>query len=200
MPLRFVCSIILILGLTSCLGLKPRPDNTKLYALGLTNLAQSSPTISFEKGYVARPQLPVYMEGTGLKLISDDKEIVTVSNARWAESIDVGVARSMSHYIENLDSSLRSDFYPWIRTAEVAFVLQLNFDHLIATSDGRIFISASWNYEHTAGVTKTGVFVNNTIEWSPGDVPSMIKGINTALSLLANEIVDSLKKEALTTK
>ena len=201
MLLRFICLIILISGPTACIDLKPRPDTTKLYALGLSDPVQNSPTsASTAHGYIARPQLPVYMEGSNLKLISGDREIVNVSGARWAESMDMGVARSMSYFIENWNNDLKSDFYPWIRNENEAFVLQLNFNHLIATSDGRILLGANWKYEDATGATETGVFSNNTIEWSPGNIQSMVTGINTALNLLAKEIVDSLKKEELTTK
>lgn len=200
MPLRFTCLIILLFGLTSCIGLKPKPDKTKTYALGLSESVQSSSAPSTARGYIARPQLPVYMEGSRLKLISGDREIVNLPGARWAESMDEGVARAMSYYIETLSGGLKSDFYPWIRTNDAAFTLKLNFHYLIATSDGRILIAANWKYEHTAGEAKTGVFANNTLEWSPGDAQSMVEGINAALKLLATEIVNSLKKEELTAK
>lgn len=200
MLLRLTCSIILLFGLTSCIGLKPKPDNTKTYALGLSEPVQSSSVLSTARGFIARPQLPVYMEGSGLKLISDDREIVNLPSAQWAESMDMGVARAMSYYIETLSGGLKSDFYPWIRTSDAAFTLKLNFHYLIATSDGHILIAANWKYEHTTGETETGVFANNTLEWSPGDAQSMVDGINAALKLLATEIVDSLKKEELTAK
>ena len=190
MQLRVTCLIILLFGLTSCIGLKPGPDNTKTYALGLSEVVQSSSATATARGYIARPQLPVYMEGLGLKLISDDREIVNLPQARWAELMEMGVARAMSYYIQTLSGGLKSDFYPWVRTDDAAFVVQLNFHYLIATSDGRILIAADWKYEHTAGETETGVFANNTIEWSPGDAQSMVDGINAALKLLATEMVE----------
>ena len=114
--------------------------------------------------------------------------------------MDVGAARAISHYIEALSGGLKSDYYPWTDANDAAFKVQLNFNHLIATSDGRILVSANWKYKHKAGKTKTGVFASNAIEWSPGDVKSMVDGINNALKLLAAEIVDSLEKEVLKTK
>jgi uncharacterized lipoprotein YmbA len=199
MPLRFISLTVLLFGLTSCIGLKPKPDNTKIYALGLSDPAQSSSDMPIVKGYIARPQLPVYMEGYGLKNISDEREIVDISDARWAESVDIGVARAMSYYIETLSGGLKSDFYPWVRTDDAIFILQLNFHHLIATNDGRILISVNWECNYAGGETETGFFANNTLEWS-GDAQSMVDGTNTALELLAAEIVDALKKEVLAAK
>lgn len=199
MPLRLICFIILLSGLTACIPLQPRPDNTRTYALGLPDSEQNSAATSpakssVAKGYIARPQFPVYMEGSHLKLISENREIVNVPNAHWAESMEVGVARAMSFHIETLNSDLKSDFYPWVDAGDAAFTLKLDFNHLIATSDGRILIAANWKYKHGTGETKNGVFADNTIEWLPGDAQSMVDGINEALKRLAAEIVDSLKK------
>ena len=204
MTLRLICFIILLSGLTACIPLQPRPDNTRTYALGLPDSEQNSaatspskPSVaksSVAKGYIVRPQFPVYMEGSHLKLISENREIVNLPNAHWAEQMEVGVARAMSVHIETLNGGLKSDFYPWLRAGDAAFTLQLDFNHLIATSDGRILIAANWRYKHGTGETKNGVFADNTIEWLPGDAQSMVDGINEALKRLAAEIVDSLKK------
>lgn len=181
--------------MSACIGLKPKPDNTKTYALGLfepTQVHSNTPTIS---GYISRPQLPVYMEGSGLKIISEDGEITSLSEARWAEPMDVGIARTMNHYIEMLSSNLTSDFYPWTCKNGTAFKLQLDFDQLVATIDGRILISANWSYKYGDDQLKRGFFNDSTIEWSPGDAQSMISGVNQVLRLLAADIVKALEKE-----
>ena len=199
MPIRFIFLTILLFGFTSCIGLKPKPDNIKTYALGLPDPIRNSPDIPVTKGYIARPQLPVYMEGLRLKHISEEREIVDIPKARWAEPVEMGVARAVSYYIETLSSGLKSDFYPWIRADDTAFTLELNFHHLIATNDGRILISVDWKCNYAGGKTETGFFANNTLEWSD-DAQSMVDGINAALEMLAAEIVDSLKKNALAAK
>ena len=200
MLLRYLFLTLMLWGFTSCISLKPKPDKTKTYALGLSDPIQDRSTNFIAKGYIARPQLPVYMEGYRLKLISDDREIIDVPNARWAEPIDMGVARAISYYIEALSDGLKSDFYPWTDANDAAFKVQLDFNHLIATSDGRILISANWEYKYGVDEIETGVFANSTIKWSPGDAQSAVYGINEALKLLAAEIVTSLKKEILPTK
>lgn len=197
---RLIFLMALFVGLTSCISLKPKPDNTKIYALGLSAPVQASSETSIAKGYIARPQLPVYMEGSGLKLIADNREIVNLPNARWAESMDIGIARAISCYIDELGGGMKSDFYPWVRPDDATFTLQLDFHYLIATSDGRILISANWKFNFAGDKTKTGVFANNTIRWSPGDAQSMVDGINQALELLTTEMANALKKEALTAK
>jgi len=200
MLLRFTGLTIVLFWLTACIGLKPKPDTTKIYVLGLTEPIQNNLTVPVAKGYIARPQLPTYMEGYGLKFISDDSEIVDIPDARWAEPIDMGVARALGACIERLNGGLKSNFYPWTRPHDATFTLQVNFHRLIATGDGRILIAADWQYKHASGKTENGVFTNNTIKWSPENAQSMVVGINTALDMLSNAIVASLKKEFPNTK
>lgn len=200
MRLLFIYLTVLFLGLTSCVSLKPKPDGTKTYALGLSKPVLNGLDVPIKKGYVARPQLPAYMEGYKLKQISDEGEIVNIPDARWAEPLNIGVARAVSHYIEVLNSELKCDFYPWARPDDAAFTLKLNFHQLIATSDGRIFISVMWEYRNAADEkAESGFFVNQTQKWS-GDPRSMVGGVNAALELLVAEVFDTLKKETLTAK
>ena len=193
MLLRFITLTITTLGLTSCIGLNPSPDNTKMVALGLSDLAQTRSTAPVAKGYIARPDFPVYMEGNRLKVLSKNGELLNLPDVRWAEPIDTGVARALSSYIGISSDGLESDFYPWVRTNDVKFVLKVRFHHLIATDNGHILASASWEYDRGTDKTQTGFFVNNTVSWSPGDAQSMVTGMNTVLKLLASEIVDTLK-------
>ena len=200
MLLRFIFCAIITLAVTSCIGLKPKPDNTKTFALGISNLSQlqSSSVDSAIKGYIAQPEFPVYMEGNKIKILSKGGEILNLPGVRWAESIDMGSARALSHYIETLsDSFIKSSFYPWIQPDETAFIIRVKFHHLIATDDGHILVSANWECSYNNDETQTGSFVKNTIKWSPNNPQSMIAGINTALELIASEIVETLKKKAL---
>ena len=202
MQLRFIFLAIIASGLASCINLKPKPDNTKTFALGLSNLAEQPAGSNFNsiKGYIARPEFPVYMKGNEFKLLAEDGEILRLPNAYWAEPIDMGVARALGSYIETHNGSFRNDFYPWVRTDGTTFTLQVKFHQLIATDDGRILVSANWEYSYGADKTQTGFFENDMIEWSPGDPRSMVTGINKGLELLASEIVVALKKEALSAK
>ena len=199
MLLRLTFPIALLLGLTSCIGLKPKPDNIKTYLLGPSDLAKSDSGALVAQGYIARPQLPTYLEGYTLKKVSKEREIVTISKARWAEPVHMGVARAISSYIKTLSGGIRSDFYPWTHTKDATFTLQLNFYELIATDDNRILISVSWKCNYAEDKVITGFFENSELKWS-GNARSMVDGINKALGLLAAEIVESLKKEILTAK
>jgi len=183
--------------MTSCIGLKSKPDTTKTYALGLSDPVQDNSVKTAKRGYLARPQFPVYMEGNTLKMLSKDGEILALPNARWAEPIDTGIARTVSHFIALSNNDLKSDFYPWVRDENPAFTIKLSFHHLIATQDGRILISANWICNYADGEVKQGLFADDTIEWSPKDAQSMVNGINKALNLLAKDIASTLGTPSL---
>ena len=194
MLLRAITLFIVACGLSACVNLKPREDHTKTYVLGPIELAASSSDQAIEQGYIARPQLPVYMEGYGLKVRSANGEINSLSGARWAEPMDVGIARALSHYIEAKNGGIKSGFYPWPQSSAASNTLQVKFHHLVATADGRIQLSASWELKRATGAPLTGVFTAIDGAWSPDDAQSMVAGVNAVLEALADQISSSLKK------
>lgn len=194
MPLRVIILFIAACCLSACVNLKPREDRTKMYVLGPIDLPVSSSAQVVEQGYIARPQFPVYMEGSSLKVRSANGEINHLAGARWAEPLDVGVARALSHYIEAKSGGIKSGFYPWPQPSAVSNVLHVKFHQLIATADGRIQLSASWELKRATGAPQTGVFTAVDGTWTPGDAQSMVAGVNAALEALAWQIFDSLKK------
>ncbi len=194
MLLRLIFLFILSVGLTACVNLKPRADATKTYVLGPMALPVADASQQIERGYIARPQLPVYMEGATLKVRSADGEIANLAGARWAEPLEVGVARALSHYIEVQSGGVKSGFYPWSQSKKAANTLYVKFYQLVATTDGRIQVSASWELQRASGQPLTGVFTTVDTEWIPGDAQSMVAGVNAAIEALAGQISSSLKK------
>ena len=194
MLLRLIFLSIVSVGLTACVNLKPRVDATKTYVLGPVELPIAGASQQTERGYVARPQLPVYMEGTTLKVRSTDGEIRSLDGARWAEPLEDGVARALSHFIELKSGGVKSGFYPWAQSSKTTNTLYVKFHQLIATADGRIQVSASWELKRASGTPLTGVFTSVDEEWISGDAQSMVAGVNAAIEALAGQISDSLKK------
>ncbi|CAA6689727.1 MULTISPECIES: membrane integrity-associated transporter subunit PqiC [unclassified Lentimonas] len=194
MLLRLITLLILVCPIVGCVNLKPREDTRKEYTLGLINLPSVQPDQEVERGYIARPYFPAYMEGYGLKVRSADGELIEVEGARWAEPIDLGVARSLSHYIEVASGGLKSGFYPWPQSNFEDNVLHLRFHQLIATAEGRILLSASWELKQEGRESRSGVFTFTESTWNQGDPQSMVTGFNVALEAFANEIWASLKK------
>lgn len=194
MILRVFVLLVLSFSLIGCVNLKPREDTRKVYTLGALELPVADSTQQGERGYIARPHFPGYMEGDGMKVRSADGEIRDLEGARWAEPIDVGVARALSHYIESASGGIKSGFYPWPQLSFAENVLYIRFHQLDATSDGRIQLSASWELKRTSSEPQSGVFTISDGTWTPGEPRSLVAGMNTALEALADKIFSSLKK------
>ncbi len=193
MLLRLITSIVLICTLAGCVNLKPREDTRKEYTLGLIDLPRVESDQQVERGYIARPHLPGYMEGYGLKVRSLDGELTELDGARWAEPIDLGAARALSHYIEVASGGVKSGFYPWPQSSFENNVLHVRFHQLIATAEGRIQLSASWELKRVGADSLSGVFTHAEGTWQQDEPQSMVTGFNAALEAFANEIWASLK-------
>ena len=194
MLLRLITLIALIGPLAGCINLKPREDTRKEYTLGLIELPRVESGQGVERGYIARPHLPAYMEGYGLKVRSSNGELTELGGARWAEPIELGVARALSHYIEAASGGVKSGFYPWPQSNFEDNVLHVRFHQLIATAEGRIQLSASWEVKREGVDSLAGVFTSSDVTWIPGDSESMVTGLNAALEAFSNEIWASIKK------
>ena len=194
MILRVFVLLALSLSLIGCVNLKPRDDTRKVYTLGALELPVADSQQLGERGYIARPHFPGYMEGDGMKVRSADGEIQDLEGARWAEPIEVGVARALSHYLETASGGVKSGFYPWPQLSFAENVLYVRFHQLDATSDGRIQLSASWEIKRASGEAQSGVFTISDGAWTPESPQSLVAGMNAALEALAIQISDSLKK------
>jgi uncharacterized lipoprotein YmbA len=194
MLFRLILLSVVSVGLTACVNLKLREDTTKTYVLGPMDLPVAEASQQVESAYIARPQLPVYMEGARFKVRSADGEISRLAGARWAEPLEVGVARALSHYIEVQSGGAKSGFYPWPQSNRSTSTLSVKFHQLVANADGRIQVSASWELKRATGGALTGVFTSVNAEWIPGDAQSMVAGVNAAMQALGEQISSSLKK------
>ncbi len=194
MLLRLITLFIVSSLLTGCVNLKPREDSTKEYVLGPIDVLALGTGPIEERGYIARPQLPVYMEGSELKIRSADGEITSLPGVRWAEPLDVGVARALSHYFQAVSGGIKSSFYPWAKPGKAATTLQVTLHQMVATDDGHIYLSASWELKRPDTSVQTGAFSKVDVEWLPGDAGSMVAGLNAGLEALATEIFISVEK------
>lgn len=194
MFLRLITVIVLSCYMAGCVNLKPTEDTRKEYTLGLVDLPDFESEQQVERGYIARPHFPGYMEGYGLKVRSAAGEVFELKDARWAEPIEIGAARALSHYIEAASGGIKSGFYPWPQSDFEENVLHVRFHQLIATEDGRIQLSASWEIKSVEAEGMSGVLTISDGTWIPGKSETMVSGLNAALEALATEIWATVKK------
>jgi uncharacterized lipoprotein YmbA len=146
MIIRPLILLIVSFALTACVNLKPKPDSVRLYLLGpVTASAVEAPV---GRGiYIARPDLPTYLEGNRMQYHGEGGELQSVYGARWGEPLQEGIARAISELITQQSGRPGSRFYPWPKSSDQAAELRVQFHQFGATADGRVQLTANWQLE-----------------------------------------------------
>ncbi len=191
MILRVLVLCLLCGGLAGCVNLKPKADVVKLYALGpgefSPEAAKAGPPI-----YVARPDLPAYLDGKRLQYRHADGEVRSLRRARWAEPLQEGVARALAEFLIDSNGLPVSGFYPWPEPSGGELKLRVHLHQIGATAAGEIRMVANWELQNGRVLVASGLYQSEGIEWRPGDAESLVAGINLALSQLAAEVAGAL--------
>jgi len=190
---------ILLLGLlcvtlSGCVNLSPTKTEMKLYALGPVevSMADDAQGRDLRDLHIARPNLPVYLDGKRLQYRGIRGEIGELSGARWAEHLEEGVARSLAEYLIEEGATSATSFYPWPQRSRVGLTLRVYFNKLGAMKDGSIRMVASWDLQKGSVQQRSGVFESSDIKWEPGSADSLVAGLNTALREFADAIATGL--------
>ena len=188
MKIRALLLLILSCGLTACVNLKPTAHSVQRYVLG--PVVSAVPVGAGFDLYVARPDLPIYLEGNRMQYRGGDGELQSLSGARWGEPLQEGIARALSELVAQQRGGSGGGFYPWPQSSAQATVLRVQFCQFGATADGRVQLAANWQLEGAGGsVTSQGSYVSEELTWAPGEAPSLVAGLNAALAVLAQEIL-----------
>ncbi len=192
MKIRALLLLILSCGLTACVNLKPTAHSVQRYVLGPV----AAVTVQASAGsdlYVARPDLPTYLEGNRMQYRGEGGELQSLYGARWGEPLQEGIARALSELVAQQSGGQGGGFYPWPKSSAQATVLRVQFYQFGATADGRIQLAANWQLEGVGGlVTSQGAYIAEELTWTPGQAPSLVAGVNAALVVLAQEILAAL--------
>ncbi|MGB1126746.1 MAG: PqiC family protein [Opitutales bacterium] len=190
----FIFLLITALASTSCVNLKPRPDSTKLYTLGpVPALANAVSAEKSKAVYVARPNLPLFLNGNQLKYRLSDGELKRLSAARWAEALDEGIARAMAEFLSASSPTVSvSGYYPWPYLSADLPKLNLHFHQFAAHDDGSVHLEVDWQLRRTGGASVSGRFTATSLRWSKNKASSLVSALNEGLKQLSDEIAGSL--------
>lgn len=183
-----------ILG--GCVNLDPKPDRVQLFTLGPVGQAPAIPADDARRIFIARPNLPEFLESKYLHFRNDDGRLQRLSDARWAEPIEDSVARAIAELLAR-DGTLRpTGFYPWPEPTEPTAIVALSVHRMDATEDGLLFADISWRLKAPSGPPAAGRIRPEPIRWTPGDPASLVAAWNGALrqvaQRLASEVGESL--------
>ena len=193
MTIRYFTLLVLTCTLTACVNLKPKADTTRTYLLGPVDVSPEGESSLYDI-YIARPNLPAYLEGNHMQYRNEQGELKSLKGARWGESLQEGIARALSEWVLSDSGRQVSGFYPWPKTSDQATELRLQFHQFGATADGRIQLSASWRIDGGADAKakQARYYSAEGYTWKVGDVQSLVAGLNAALTALAQEISGAL--------
>ena len=143
--------------------------------------------------YVARPDLPVYLEGTQLKYRKSDGELKSLSAARWAESLEDGLARALTEHLVAHSSDIAvSGYYPWPYLSRETPKLHIQAHQLIAYDEGGVQMEVHWHLTKSGDRIASGQFSSADLEWRMGNAASLVAATNEAIRQLSAAIASEL--------
>ena len=194
-PFRLSCcgallAVFFLVSFSGCVNLQPTEDVTRHYALGAASGSLSlSPTVAQPALYIARPNLPSYLEGPNLQFRSGDGAVRSLGSARWVEPLDQGVARALGELMLESGSVVVRGYYPWPAASRKTPQLKVDLYRFGARADGAIELSARWQIVAGDGtVERQGQFSAEGLQWRVGDSASLVAGLNQALVQLVAEM------------
>ncbi|WP_269522908.1 PqiC family protein [Coraliomargarita parva] len=189
---RFLFSLMLVVGLGACVGLKPRPDKMRTYVLGPLELLEPEQDLAMPI-YIERPDLPAYSTGNRFVIRDKNGRTSSLDDARWAEMLPDTVSRALGEWVADQSGRRLGGYYPWPKMSNTLVSVRVQFQQFVATADGRILVSAQWQVSAEGVEAKSGGYLSENIVWQPDDPESIVSGYNQALRELAALVADAFQ-------
>lgn len=178
--------------LNGCVNLKPKPDATALYTLGMNTPPSQSVDTTLPDCHIARPELPGYLLGTTMYYRTQTGEIALMRGARWGEDLSEGISRSLGEYLQSTGKAFVRSQYPWPKLDGVTRDVRVLFERFSATDDGQIEVIANWQIRLDRKTIDEGRFQSTNLTWDTSAPNTCVAQLNKALELLANDIAKSI--------
>ena len=185
-----LCASLVLAG---CVNLKPTANTVDLFTLG--PVESSKETLSkdgVELIYVAQPDIPSYLSGTRIYWRSLDGRLSSLTSARWAETLEDGLARTIAQYMSRSESVGNAAHYPWPYMSRSIPKLNVSFEEISAYADRSVRVVAHWQLNLEGQVVHSGTFSSLQEVWTVGDAASLVEAMNRALRELCLEIASEL--------
>jgi uncharacterized lipoprotein YmbA len=193
LTMRTISLIFLTLSLlfSGCVNLKPKPDHTQVFTLA----ADVAPVLSVEgkpECYVARVELPGFLEDTRIYYRLPDDRLGTVSGARWAEAPNEALPRAIAIYLQATEKAHVRAYHPWANSSRDVATISVQFERFSANAAGRIEVVAQWQIKSPDGMTKSGRYLAPELVWNGQDASDYVAQLNVAIAGLAQAISNEL--------
>lgn len=191
--MKIVACLVLVLSAFSsgCVNLKPKPDNSQVFALA-SDVAAVADLQDQPLCYVARVELPGFLEGKRIYYRSGQGALETVSGARWAETPLEALPRAIAMHLQATGRANVRAYYPWAKTSREASTVSVQFERFSANAQGQVEVIAQWQIESPGGETKEGRYIAPGSGWDGQNAGDYVAKLNQALAGLAETIAREL--------
>lgn len=183
--------LTLALCLAGCVNFKPKPDRTQVFALA-SDVQAAADLEGKPEVYVARVELPGFLEGTRIHFRTTNGELESFAGSRWAEDPAEALPRAIAMHLQSTGSAHVRGYYPWANTQREAPIISVQFERFSANPAGQVEVVAQWQIESTDGRRKEGRYVAPGLQWNGTDVGDYVAKLNQGLAGLAGKIAEQL--------
>lgn len=183
---------VTLIFMSGCVNLKPQPDRTQLYLLG-ANVASPADLSGKPPSYVARAELPGYLEGTRIYYRSAGGTLESVAGARWAEAPAEALPQALAMHLQATERTQVRAYYPSPRVNSEMATLSVKFERFSARPDGQVEVIAQWRVVHPDGSSDSGRYVAPELLWDGSGPSTYVALLDTALAGLAETIAATLR-------
>ena len=177
-----------VLAISGCVNLKPQPDRTQLFLLA-ANVATPANLSGTPPSYVARVELPGYLEGTRIYHRSAGGTLNAIAGARWAEAPSEALPQAFAMHLQATGRTQVRAYYPSPQGNAALATVSVRFERFSARADGQMEVIAQWKVVHPNGSIDSGRYVAPEMLWDGGEPAAYIALLDTALAGLAETIV-----------
>lgn len=183
--------LTLVLCLTGCVNLKPKPDRTQVFALA-SDLPTTTDLESKPEVYVTRVELPGFLEGTRIHFRAANSELDSFAGSRWTEEPAEALPRAIAMHLQSTGNANVRGYYPWANTAGEAAKISVQFERFSANPAGQVEVVAQWQIASAEGQLQQGRYVASGLQWDGADVADYVAKLNEGLAGLAAKIAQEL--------
>lgn len=180
-----------LFSLSGCVNLTPQPDRTQVYLLA-AGVSPPSSVSGLPPSYVARVELPGYLEGTRIYHREAGGKLSSLAGVRWAEALSAALPQALSMHLQATEKTQVRAYYPSPRGDSDMAIVSVQFERFSARPDGWVEVIARWQVAHPDGATDSGRYVAPDMQWDGSEPTAYVALLDRALAELAETIAGAL--------
>ena len=149
---------------------------------------------------LCRIELPAYLRTPEVVLRPGGTELRHAPQARWAESLEQGIARVLKEALQAQPAVRSVAAYPAPQAATPDYEISVSVracEGLTGAAGQRVRFAAAWEIRPTAAgaaVLASGTFESPPVEWAEGDYAALTAKLGEAVAALGRELGEALAR------